>query len=551
MVDSISSIAPQSAEMVAQGSDSAAQDGSQFADVLSATFHDGQQTQAQDAQIQVEECTVEQVAPEMQVSDQTDGTDAQSAAEGLAAQMMAVVNAQVTAMVVGQTVKTDSDGVNVDVLADSMVEASVLSDGSAFAQSIQTSVAAKVETGGESLQAQTWNPTLFSADTAAQDGGQFGQSQTGSSTTASVLGIKSGSEMIASAAVANDLNEVSLNNDDDIVAYWQNLTKSITKSEQNDSNPVVTDAEDQPVEAQAAAVRQMGKNAEVVSPMQSGVRVQNTNVANNQAQAVEAAKNAVMREALNSNAGRKASVFGNQTKIEVSVGTETAREFTIKPQVINPVMSRMATVEGLTSGAVSKVASTENGSANLNTSSDGQTSAFAGQTFFDSAVKQTTATVQAQNAPRADQSLQQRVIDQIVQEVRMIKLPQRTDLVVRLTPPELGTLRVQISQAEQGMTAQIQTSGEQVRGLLQANLPALHQALSDAGLKMDSVSVTSGTSFGSLMQDDTTRDGAQQQFAGRRHNRSGYQAAMGVETIPNISLGQTAGAEGYGYSWLA
>ncbi|MCE5324257.1 flagellar hook-length control protein FliK [bacterium] len=240
-----------------------------------------------------------------------------------------------------------------------------------------------------------------------------------------------------------------------------------------------------------------------------------------------------------------------QTKIEVTASTDPPREFTIKPQVMSPVSNQSDNAATLISDAVSQVASTDNSGINADTSGsqNSQAAIFSVQTSADAAVRQTVQTQPAQTAQSAREPVHTQIIDQIVRDVKLIKLPQQSDLVVRLSPPELGSLRVQITQADQGMTAQIQTTGDQVRGLLQAHLPALNQAFSDAGLKMDSVTVTSGTQFGSLMQD--SMDGnTQQQWGGQKQHYAGSQDASLNQPVATLSTG-IADRDGTIYNWLA
>jgi len=239
---------------------------------------------------------------------------------------------------------------------------------------------------------------------------------------------------------------------------------------------------------------------------------------------------------------------GADTKIEVAA--EPSREFTIKPQVVNPVKSDAGAFSSNQVNAVTEISSTD--VADLGTDTSGSQNAYqsAASLATDSTVKQTNQTQAAQSTSQIDDSVHTRIIDQIVKEVKMIKLPQRTDLVVRLTPPELGSLRVQISQSANGMTAQIETSGDQVKSLLQAHLTALNQAFSDAGLKMDSVSVSSGTSFGSLMQ-DTAQGSAQQQYSGQRRYYGSSQDSGGSQNMINMPINSAAVDMNQGYSWLA
>ncbi|MHB9037030.1 MAG: flagellar hook-length control protein FliK [Armatimonadota bacterium] len=508
MVDAISVIAPQSVgaeNVVQQGSDKTAQDGPQFAEVLNTTMKDEQQTptQTQEAQAQVDEPAGTKVAEVVKLpGEQVDAKDALLTAEGLAAQMMAVVNIQTTTMPLVQDA---------------------------------------VETAVEDLQVET--PNMETVGNAK--GSEAIPLQMLTQTPAPTPEAEAVSAESVTAAVVNGLS-----NDTATVAPKQEATVP-AESKTDTKEPLATEHADQPLVTKASGQRlgTTAKGTEVGSSIKSDTNPQSKNVVSPQATEVVNTPQDV-HEAQRSNSENKASASSPQTRIEVTASAEPPREFTIKPQVLNPVTSQAKAADSLISGAVSQVASTENGGVKSETSgsqTNGQAGAFAGQVTLDTSVRQ-TAEVKA--TPKIEQPVHQQVIDQIVREVRMIKLPQRTDLVVQLTPPELGTLRVRISQAEQGMTAQIQTSGEQVKGLLQANLPALNQALSDAGLKMDSVSVTSSSSFGSLMQ-DTTHGSAQQQQSGRRNTNSGYQAVSGVQTMVGMSGGISGAGDSQGYSWLA
>ena len=142
-----------------------------------------------------------------------------------------------------------------------------------------------------------------------------------------------------------------------------------------------------------------------------------------------------------------------------------------------------------------------------------------------------------------------RIIDQLVREVRLHRFDDRSDLLVRLSPPELGALRVRITQNASGVSSHIQASSDQVKGLLQAHLPTLVDALSDTGLKMGSVSVSSGSSFSALAHD-----------AAHGNAQSGADQAGQSSTLAQDSAAvQTAGAaselpghvDQAGYNWLA
>jgi hypothetical protein len=146
-----------------------------------------------------------------------------------------------------------------------------------------------------------------------------------------------------------------------------------------------------------------------------------------------------------------------------------------------------------------------------------------------------------------DMPLHRQVIDQVVKEIRLHRLPERSDLVVKLNPPELGTLRVHITQDANGIYSQIQANNEQVKNLLQAHLPMLTNALADAGLRMDSVSVTSDAAFNTFLQSPAHENG-QQEWQGQR-NRSAYQGAAGFQSAGDFSSPITP-ADLSAYDWL-
>jgi hypothetical protein len=152
------------------------------------------------------------------------------------------------------------------------------------------------------------------------------------------------------------------------------------------------------------------------------------------------------------------------------------------------------------------------------------------------------------DAAQANPEVHQRVIDQIVKDVKLYKLQDGTDLTIRLQPAELGSLRIRIVSDAQGMTSQIEASSPQVRNLLQAHVPLLMDALSSAGVRLDSMSVTSTLNFGSLANNLTQQQSQQQNGSSRRgHGSSGVDPSF-------LSIEHAAGyaaQESVAYSWLA
>lgn len=154
--------------------------------------------------------------------------------------------------------------------------------------------------------------------------------------------------------------------------------------------------------------------------------------------------------------------------------------------------------------------------------------------------------LQIERKQMADVPLHRQVIEQVVKEVRLHRLPERSDLVVRLNPPELGTLRVHITQDANGVYSQIQANNEQVKNLLQAHLPMLTSALADAGLRIDSVSVTSDAAFNTFLQSPAHENG-RQEWQGQR-NRSAYHGVIGIQSTGDLTSGVSADLSAY--DWL-
>lgn len=227
-----------------------------------------------------------------------------------------------------------------------------------------------------------------------------------------------------------------------------------------------------------------------------------------------------------------------------------ARDMTYSQQVIAAIMQD---TEAKSDMAQAFTGHDSTGSENTGTSQphvNAQDALFAipGRVSFESVIRGLdTAQVEAPSSSNTETHT--KVIDQIVREIRLRQFQGGSDLMVKLNPAELGQIRLQISRTAEGMTSQIHTSSEQVRGLLQAHLPALTEALTNAGLKMDQVTVTSGASFSSLMQENAFGH-AYQQRNNQRHSHTGGQEMSFDPALMNAA-NNAALAGSAGYSWLA
>jgi flagellar hook-length control protein FliK len=166
----------------------------------------------------------------------------------------------------------------------------------------------------------------------------------------------------------------------------------------------------------------------------------------------------------------------------------------------------------------------------------------------------TTTKVAPTEKPLLSQSTEipKKIIDQVVREISLTKTTDRNDLVVKLTPPSLGTLRLQITQDASGMTTQIVASSQQVKDLLNQHMPTLVTAMADAGIKMDSLTVTTDNKFESgTFADNKGFNQAQGQSTGSRQkkNKAYQQYTGGAPILTASGLVQTH--ESAAFTWYA
>jgi len=275
---------------------------------------------------------------------------------------------------------------------------------------------------------------------------------------------------------------------------------------------------------------------------------------------------AVAREQVQEDSAPKAEAQSPKdllgTKIDPQVANTAAQtkpvetqpqDVTIKPQVTAALRDEMTTLvvkAGISDGS-SRMGGDLKGSTQNQTADQGAAFAIPGRTSFESVIRglETTSTPQTVNTPQTETYT--RVIDQVVQEIRLRLFQGQTDMTVKLNPAELGALRLHVSQTADGMTSQIQASSDHVKGLLQANLPTLIQSLSDAGLKMEHVTVTSGPSYNSLMHDHAPGTAYQQGNKSHQDNSKGSRDTGLDPAMINAAMDGVAPGGSVGYSWLA
>ena len=121
---------------------------------------------------------------------------------------------------------------------------------------------------------------------------------------------------------------------------------------------------------------------------------------------------------------------------------------------------------------------------------------------------------------------------QIVDQARLLRLPEQTEMVIRLKPEHLGELTLKVSVAANGaVNASFHTDNAAVRTIIETSMIQLKQELQAQGLKVDNVGVYAGLSDSSLMngQQDANAFYAQQGRQGSSHGKDVQQALASFE----------------------
>ena len=118
---------------------------------------------------------------------------------------------------------------------------------------------------------------------------------------------------------------------------------------------------------------------------------------------------------------------------------------------------------------------------------------------------------------------------QIVEQARLIRANESTEMIIKLNPAHLGDLTLKVSvNTNSGVTAVFHSDNSQVRGLLETSMLQLKQELNEQGIKVDSIEVSAGLPDGQMPQD--MRQGYYaQQGGGQQQNTSTSEALNAYE----------------------
>ena len=115
---------------------------------------------------------------------------------------------------------------------------------------------------------------------------------------------------------------------------------------------------------------------------------------------------------------------------------------------------------------------------------------------------------------------------QIVEQARLIRSAQNTEMVINLKPEHLGELTLRISVNHSGaLTANFYSDNAQVRAIIDNSLVQLRQELNNAGIKVENVQVYAGLSDGGLSngQSNAWQQNQQQRNSNRKIDFSAFE----------------------------
>ena len=147
---------------------------------------------------------------------------------------------------------------------------------------------------------------------------------------------------------------------------------------------------------------------------------------------------------------------------------------------------------------------------------------------------QTTLQEAAEVQPTAPAAPQKdyEVAKQIVEQARLLRMPEQTEMVIRLKPEHLGELTLKVSVAASGaVNATFHTDNASVRAIIETSMIQLKHELQAQGLKVDNVGVYAGLGDNSLMdgQQDANARYAQHSGQGSSQGRDAQQALASFE----------------------
>lgn len=228
-------------------------------------------------------------------------------------------------------------------------------------------------------------------------------------------------------------------------------------------------------------------------------------------------------------AAPSADLADNEEQLDFSQEKNSNQQSGLSQQGNNP---KLAVETNETSEIISKLAKEETASDKAVQPNEQQATATGkseltpfGQLLRENIVNaKTSVTETAAPAPKDDFNITQQIIDQ----AKLIKRAENTEMVIKLNPEHLGELTLKVAVTANGsVSASFHSDNVQVRTIIENSLVQLRSDLNQQGLKVDQVEVYAGLADGQLPQGEG--QGAWQHQQGQQHNSNGKVLLNGQE----------------------
>lgn len=228
-------------------------------------------------------------------------------------------------------------------------------------------------------------------------------------------------------------------------------------------------------------------------------------------------------------AAPSANLADSEEQLDFSQEKNSNQQSGLSQQGNNP---KLAVETNETSEIISKLAKEESASDKAVQPNEQQATATGkseltpfGQLLRENIVNaKTSVTETAAPAPKDDFNITQQIIDQ----AKLIKRAENTEMVIKLNPEHLGELTLKVAVTANGsVSASFHSDNVQVRTIIENSLVQLRSDLNQQGLKVDQVEVYAGLADGQLPQGEG--QGAWQHQQGQQHNSNGKVLLNGQE----------------------
>lgn len=130
------------------------------------------------------------------------------------------------------------------------------------------------------------------------------------------------------------------------------------------------------------------------------------------------------------------------------------------------------------------------------------------------------------------------VVSQIVEGVRMRARDGQTSMSLRLEPPNLGSVRLELRMDRDVVHLRIQVQSEAVREVVTSNLPQLREALAREGLNIQSFSLSSDGNAGAFAREHNPQNSGERRWqpgSGPDQGRGGNRGSWATPQAPRPS----------------